>query len=213
MKNTCSLEKIFLDAGDTCIARIVLNRPFDNGRLTVRDCEVICKYLKELQLDETCTAVILTGTGESFCMGACIKEGQSIATFMESFQKLHQQFSAFHKPVYAAVNGRTGGGGMTLAAATDQVFAVPETQFLLPEISSGAIPDFALRELSKQLPKKVLFEMASTGKAKTAKELEAYGFVKTVEDVEAAAFNAAKAVSFYSKDAVQKICSILKQQP
>jgi enoyl-CoA hydratase/carnithine racemase len=143
-------------------------------------------------------------------MGARIETGQNSELFMKSFQTLHQQLDSLHKPIYAAVNGSTGGGGMTLIAAADQAFAAPKVQFLLPEICSGAAPCFALQKLHGQLPKKVLFKMASTGKAKTAEELETYGFITTAKDAEAAALEAAIAVSRHSMEAMQKICGILK---
>ena len=69
------------------------------------------------------------------------------------------------KPVIAAVNGITVGGGFEIVLACDLIIAVEHAEFFLPEIKVGIIPDAGgVQRLPRRLPRNVAMDMLLTGR-------------------------------------------------
>ncbi|MDN5895496.1 MAG: enoyl-CoA hydratase-related protein, partial [Nocardioides sp.] len=87
------------------------------------------------------------------------------------------------KPVVAAVNGLAFGGGMELVLACDLAVAAPETTFGLPEVKHGLVAAAGgLVRGPRQLPVKVLLDLALTGEAMTSAQALTWGLVSRVVD-------------------------------
>lgn len=97
-------------------------------------------------------ALILTGSGSTFCAGADLKmlssedHGlfRSPMAFRDRFlAPLAQLFDSFEEqpfPVIAAVNGHAIGGGFEMALSSDLRIASANATFGLPEVNLGATP-------------------------------------------------------------------------
>jgi enoyl-CoA hydratase/carnithine racemase len=105
---------------------------------------------KEIAADRSKRAVVLTGDGQYFSVGADVKE---MVSMMGSFQteapkivaKGHEVFSAIEslpQPVIAAINGMALGGGLELALSTDIRIAGDSTKLGAPEVTLGLIPAY-----------------------------------------------------------------------
>ena len=114
--------------------KIELNRP---ERLNAWSSELsadLLRVLREVAADEAVRAVMLTGSGRSFCSGADLKEGMAAArandgridtesTLVTWYHPIVTAIREMPKPVVAAVNGPAAGAGLSLALAADLVVA------------------------------------------------------------------------------------------
>lgn len=86
-----------------------------------------------------------------------------------------------NKPVIAALNGLTIGGGFELAMSCDLLIAAEHVEFQLPEMPLGMVPDAgALQRLPRRLPYNIAIEMLMLGRRMGAAEAARYGLVNKV---------------------------------
>ena len=86
-----------------------------------------------------------------------------------------------NKPVIAALNGLTIGGGFEIALGCDLIIAADHVEFALPEMPLGIVPDAgALQRLPRRLPYNIAMEMLLLGRRVTAAEAASYGLVNAV---------------------------------
>ena len=105
-------------------------------------------------------AVVLTGSGETFCSGVDLKEHKAdldrgvapdlASDWIEVVSGIRQHPAIF----IAAVNGVALGGGSTLISVCDLAIAADEAEIGMPEIGFGAYPQFAGPGAQKQLSAK-----------------------------------------------------------
>ncbi|MEL7359409.1 MAG: 3-hydroxyacyl-CoA dehydrogenase NAD-binding domain-containing protein [Cyanobacteria bacterium J06560_6] len=93
--------------------------------------------------------LVIGNDSDHFCGGANLVEmGQmaqtadwdAIAHLITHFQSLLQRIHHYHKPIVAAVRGRSLGGGCELVMACPQVVAAAESYIGLVELGVGLIP-------------------------------------------------------------------------
>ena len=162
------------------VVTISYNRPDNLNTINGAMREGLNAAWKKFLEDETAWVAILTGTGDTFCAGADLKDikgsaGTFPGTFWEkptinSFESGMEIF----KPVIAAVNGPCIGYGLTAVTFCDFVLASDRASFAYPEVRIG-IPTIvgAIR-----LPNKLnwshameLLLLGETIKAERAKEI------------------------------------------
>lgn len=86
-----------------------------------------------------------------------------------------------NKPVIAAANGITAGGGFELALACDMIVAVADARFMLPEATHGLVAEGGgVLRLPRLLPEKLAMEMLLTGRAAHAEELFRHGLINRI---------------------------------
>lgn len=86
-----------------------------------------------------------------------------------------------NKPVIAALNGLTIGGGFEIALASDLIIAADNVQFALPEMPLGIVPDAgALQRLPRRLPHNIALEMLFLGRWMPADEARMHGLVNAI---------------------------------
>lgn len=107
------------------------------------------ELLAALAALQGCRAILLTGTGDSFCSGVDLKESQADAeagTPPEPASDWIEVILAIrrHPAVFiAAVNGLALGGGATLISMCDLALAANEAEIGMPEIGFAAYPQFS----------------------------------------------------------------------
>lgn len=108
--------------------------------------------LADLQQDRSVRALVITGAGKAFCVGADLAGmqppagqslGQHTAAAMESMSnRMIEDIRSLPFPVLSAVNGPCAGAGVGVALAADVVVAAQSAYFYLPFMPRlGIVPD------------------------------------------------------------------------
>ena len=153
--------KVSIEGG---IADVRLDRADKRNALDPAMFDAIARAGKDLVSNKEIRAVVLSGSGASFCAGLDFASFQSMANGGSSSSEtksnsgenagamqpgaithLAQQicwvWQEVPVPVIAAIQGHALGGGMQLALGTDIRIAHPDTQFAMREVHWGLIPD------------------------------------------------------------------------
>jgi len=121
---------------------------------------------------------IITGMGKSFCAGFDI-ESLKVTNFEpvavkrmlnEEFFALTRKIEQHPKPLIAAVNGISFGGGLETAIACDIIIASEKAKFGVPEINIGLLPGFAIVRLPQLIGAAKSKIMMMTGEPISAEE-------------------------------------------
>ena len=131
---------------DGRIAVITINRPEGLGALTVQGHEQLHEALIDFRNDDDLWVGIITGTGRAFCAGSDIKDTLPVVMKAGAGRPwdmptpVTMRGMELWKPLIAAVNGLTLGGGMGLIVACDIRIASENARFGYPEINVGLAP-------------------------------------------------------------------------
>ncbi|MEM7221876.1 MAG: enoyl-CoA hydratase-related protein [Pseudomonadota bacterium] len=172
------------------VLEITMNRPpvnAINSDLSDRMYEAFCT----LRDDPALTLGLVTGTGERcFSAGWDLKEVTARADEVENVAQLgvtpggfagYTEMWDLNKPVIAAVNGATIGGGFEVALAADIILAADHVEFWLPEMERGLLADAgAIQRLPRRVPYNVAMELLYTGRRLSAQEAKHWGLVHEV---------------------------------
>ncbi|MDN5750722.1 MAG: enoyl-CoA hydratase [Pseudonocardia sp.] len=130
------------------VGLVELDRPDRRNALDVAQCRRIVDAVAAL-LDGGARAIVVTGSGSSFCSGADFGE-----VYTDGFRDaLHAALRAVIDapvPVVAAVNGPAIGAGTQLAIACDLRVAAPDAVFGVPTARIGlAVDPWTVRRLAR----------------------------------------------------------------
>lgn len=168
------------------IGIFIINRPEALGALTVDGMRQLQKTLLDFRDDDELLVGIITGTGDRvFSAGVDIKDYLSFIkrTTDKPWQRPTGIIRGLNiwKPLIAACNGLTIGGGLELALACDIIIASENSTFSLPEVKIGLIPGGGgTQRLPRTIPKRIAAEMIFTGKTIDAQEAFRIGLVNKV---------------------------------
>lgn len=135
------------------IATLTLNLPEKLNPIALELQHALRDALAELREDRSVRAVVLTGAGKAFCVGADLgtmrpaAEGGSLgdqtADWMQSLSHpLVRDLRSLPVPLVCAVNGAAAGAGVGLALCGDVVLAARSAYFYLPFLPRlGIVPD------------------------------------------------------------------------
>lgn len=175
---------IYERADSAAIIRI--NRP---SRLNAMNREVeiaLGEAFAKADADADVRALILTGTGRGFSVGADIEEfPDSMEKALRSLQGSLAFLSSperVRKPVIAAVNGYALGGGFELAIACDIVIAARNASFGVPEPTLGVVPGLAAVRLAELIGIMPARDVLLSGRRLSADEALGLRLVSRVVD-------------------------------
>ncbi len=130
------------------VAVVTVDRPEALNALNTETNDLLLAAVRELSVDESVRAVVLTGGGDkSFVAGADIAEMKDLTAeqarrFGALGQAVMTGIEDAPQPWIAAVNGFALGGGCELALACDIRLAADNAKFGQPEINLGITPGF-----------------------------------------------------------------------
>lgn len=143
---------------------VAMNRPEAGNRVNAAMARRLIEALEEARTDRAIGACVLTGRGDSFCLGGEYWSAGPAAgarmEFARSFIDLVTAMARLGKPLVAAVNGNAHAGGFSLLLACDLAIAARSATMGLPEVEKGLFPFLALAIVRDALPKKLLFDLA-----------------------------------------------------
>lgn len=146
---------------------LAMNRPNKHNALNTVLTQALLDALREADATPGVQAVVLTGSGKSFCAGADTSEfsalvpeaPHAIGERAQLTTDLHLAFSKMAKPVVAAVRGNALGGGAGLALACDLVVMADNVRFGYPELKHGIVAAVVMSNLVRQVGRKHAFEL------------------------------------------------------
>lgn len=170
------------------ITTIIINRPSKLNALNRVTIKELHDALNSIKNDNESKVIIITGSGEkAFVAGADIsefadfniEEGSNLAA--QGQELLFDYIENFNKPIIAAVNGFTLGGGLELAMACHFRVASTNAKMGLPEVSLGVIPGYGgTQRLPQLVGKGRAMEMIMTAGMIDANQALNYGLVNHV---------------------------------
>lgn len=167
---------------------ITINRPEKMNALNKDVIEELGKAMDAAIADKAVSTIILTGAGEkAFVAGADISEFTALeaaggAALAQRGQDLvFDKIENCPKPVIAAVNGFSLGGGCELAMACHFRVASENAKFGQPEVNLGLIPGYGgTQRLTQLIGKGKTMELMMTGDMIGAAEAKERGLVNHV---------------------------------
>ena len=167
---------------------VTINRPDKMNALNKDVIEELGKVMEDVYTNSEVKSVVLTGAGEkAFVAGADISEFTSLdAKGGEALAKRGQdlvfdKIENCPKPVVAAVNGFSLGGGCELAMACHFRTARENAKFGQPEVNLGLIPGYGgTQRLTQLIGKGKAMELMMTGDMVGAEDAKALGLVNHV---------------------------------
>ena len=156
------------------VATVRLNNPARLNALSVTLSRELMEAVGTLGEDPEVRAIVLTGEGRGFCVGADLTalqepylkgERPKLSGFLrEGYNRLIPAIANAPKPVIAAVNGVAAGAGISLALACDVRIASEEASFNSAFVKIGLVPDSgACWFLPRAIGMTNALEMAITG--------------------------------------------------
>ena len=128
---------------------ITLNRPDRLNAFNDAMHVELRKAIEEIETDESCRALLITGNGRGFCAGQdladrLVKPGEKPApskSLEAYYNPLVRKLRSLPFPVVAAVNGVAAGAGCNIALSCDIVIAAHSASFVQSFARVGLIPD------------------------------------------------------------------------
>ncbi|WP_035717003.1 enoyl-CoA hydratase-related protein [Gordonia terrae] len=138
------------------VAVVTLDAPHRRNGMRVQMLVDVLHSLDRADRDPEVRAVIVTGAGESFSVGADLDgpetlsralvediDGHTPTGYREPAGRISERLFAMCKPVIAALNGHAIGGGATIAAAMDIRVASENARFGFVFTQRGVVPEGA----------------------------------------------------------------------
>ncbi|HHB80224.1 MAG TPA: enoyl-CoA hydratase, partial [Aliiroseovarius sp.] len=184
-------ESILLREDHGAVARLTMNRP---GALNALSDDMLAALRAEftrLAEDRKIRVVVLAGAGKAFCAGHDLKEMQAAreaedggaAYFLDLFGRcgdVMQMLPALPQPVIAEAHGIATAAGCQLVASCDMAVAAAGTRFGVNGVNIGLFCSTPMVALSRKVPRKVAFEMLTTGEFIDAARAREVGLVNRV---------------------------------
>lgn len=168
------------------IAIFTINRPEARGALNIEGMKQLQNSLLDFRDNDEMWVAIITGTGDKvFSAGVDAKEYLPFIKKIggKNWLKPEGLLRGFHiwKPIIAACNGITIGGGLEISLACDIIIAAENATFGLPEVKLGLCPGGGgTQRLPRTIPIHLAAEMLFTGKTIDAQEAYRIGLVNKV---------------------------------
>jgi enoyl-CoA hydratase/carnithine racemase len=167
------------------VAVITLDRPDARNAFSGPMGRSLGEAYRHCDGDDAVRAVIVTGSGDAFCVGADMSGGES------TFEKQDDSsFSAaafeppawqVRKPVIAAMNGHAIGIGLTLALQCDMRIMAREGKYGVVQVRRGVMPDaYSHWTLVRMVGMTRAAELLLTGRKFDAEEAERFGIANQI---------------------------------
>ncbi len=179
------------------------------------------QIIKEAGQNENVKVIVLKSGGDrTFCAGASFNEVITIdneekgKTFFSGFANVINAMRKCPKLIIGRVQGKTVGGGVGLAAATDYCLATKYAAIRLSELSIGIGPFVIEPAVSRKIGKIAMAQMSIDAETffswEFAKEKGLYADVfDTTEELDIAVKDLAEKLSGYNPDALTEMKKVM----
>jgi enoyl-CoA hydratase/carnithine racemase len=184
-------EQVLLRSQDARgVVTLALNRPHAFNALSEAMLTTLQRELDAIAQDESVRVVILAAAGKAFCAGHDLKEMRA-APSLDYYERLFAQCSdmmltiqRLPVPVIARVQGIATAAGCQLVAMCDLAVAATTAKFAVSGVNLGLFCSAPGVALSRNVLRKVAFEMLVTGEFISADEAKARGLINRIAEPE-----------------------------
>ncbi|WP_070119918.1 enoyl-CoA hydratase-related protein [Bacillus marinisedimentorum] len=168
------------------VATVTLDRPDALNAFSYEQLLNLEGIVERIKLEPEARAVIFTGSGKAFSVGADLKERKTLTEqeVKRNVSKIRHVFSLVDRlpqPTIAAINGFAFGGGMELALSCDFRFSAKNAKMGLTETSLAIIPGAGgTQRLPRIVGETRALELILTARRLSAEEAREYGIVSKV---------------------------------
>jgi enoyl-CoA hydratase/carnithine racemase len=179
-------EPQLLRSDDDGVTTLTLNRPSQFNSLSDALIGELSVALDAIAADKSVRVVVLAGEGRAFCAGHDLKEMRANPSkeyqqvLFRKCGKMMMKLVALPQPVIARVHGMAVAAGCQLVAMCDLAVAADTVKFAVSGVNLGLFCSTPAVPLSRNLPRKQVFEMLVTGEFMDAQTALARGLVNRV---------------------------------
>ena len=172
------------------VVTLTLNRPHAFNALSEAMLTTLQRELNTIAPDESVRLVILAAEGKAFCAGHDLKEmrtAPSLKYYEQLFAQCSDMMLAIQRlpvPVIARVQGIATAAGCQLVAMCDLAVAASTAKFAVSGVNLGLFCSAPGVALSRNVLRKVAFEMLVTGEFISAEEAKARGLINRIAQPE-----------------------------
>jgi enoyl-CoA hydratase len=187
------------------LAWCIIDRPEARNALTSTMYFGIRKAVDLVNTDPDLHALVITGTGDTFCPGGDLRRekhaadlyggtidiGALVGSDSLPFKAVRQS----RAPIVSAINGLCQGGGLTIAMLSDISVASERATFRGPELLRGISDTYYAQIMPQHIGIAMTRDLMFTGRRLSAQEAVHYGLVSRIasqEELEAEAERAAR---------------------
>jgi len=210
-------HKLLLRKDTGSIATLTLNNPHSLNSLSNEMLDNLQLELDSLKRDGNIRAIIIKGSGKAFCAGHDLKEmtlsrqdkdggKAAFKALFDKCSKMMQTIPSLPQPVIAQVHGIATAAGCQLVASCDLAIADEDTKFGVNGVNIGLFCSTPMVALSRNIPRKKVFEMLTTGEfinSKTAFSLGLINKVTSTSELEEETLKLAKKIESKLSSAVK----------
>lgn len=162
------------------VATLTLQRPDRDNAFSGEMGTRLSAAYRRCDEDDQIRAVVLTGAGRAFCVGADLAAGEATFARPESTEfsaaAVDPPAFAIRKPVIAAMNGHAIGLGLTLALQCDLRIVARDAKYGVVQVRRGVMPDaYAHFTLPRIAGFATAADLLLTGRKITGEEAVALG--------------------------------------
>jgi len=184
-------EPVLLQTQDVRgVVTLTLNRPHAFNALSEATLAALQHGLDAIAQDESVRVVVLAAEGKAFSAGHDLKEMRarpSLDYYQRLFAQCSEMMLAIQRlpvPVIARVQGIATAAGCQLVAMCDLAVASSTAKFAVSGVNVGLFCSAPGVALSRDVLRKIAFEMLVTGEFISAEEAKARGLVNRVAEPE-----------------------------
>ena len=181
------------------VTYLTLNLPGKLNALSDGMIAALTAQMGDLMVSQTQRVVVLRGAGKAFCAGHDLKEMQAkrasndngaaaLRDLFDRCARMMQMIARLPQPVIAQTHGIATAAGCQLVASCDLAVAASDCRFGVNGVNIGLFCSTPMVALSRNAPRKQVFEMLVTGEfieAARAREIGLVNRVVAPEDLEA----------------------------
>lgn len=167
-------EAILVREDRGAVTHLTLNLPGKINPLSDAMLAALKAELTQLGGDRSQRVVILKGAGKAFCAGHDLREVQAkrqspdggaeaLRDLFDRCAEVMQMIPRLPQPVIAQVHGIATAAGCQLVATCDMAVAAEGTRFGVNGVNIGLFCSTPMVALSRNAPRKQVFEMLTTG--------------------------------------------------
>ena len=189
-------EELVIREDRGAVTHLTLNLPGKLNALSDGMIAAVTAQFSELMTSETQRVVVLKGAGKAFCAGHDLKEMQAkreandkgayaLRDLFDRCARMMQMIPRLPQPVIAEVHGIATAAGCQLVASCDMAVATEDCRFGVNGVNIGLFCSTPMVALSRNAPRKQVFEMLVTGEFIPAARAREIGLVNRVVPPEA----------------------------